>query len=75
MLCDPSPANEDILPQASKGSYFFNRIGQKQPLGYLCKSRAHSMKKSSRVEICVYTFTVQKSGLAHGYGAFVMQFY
>jgi len=31
MLCDPSPANEDILPQASKGSYFFNRIGQELP--------------------------------------------
>tara|TARA_B100001105_G_scaffold215036_1_gene180369 strand:- start:5421 stop:5525 length:105 start_codon:yes stop_codon:yes gene_type:complete len=30
MLFDPSPANEDILPQASKGSYFFNRIGQQQ---------------------------------------------
>lgn len=42
-------------------------VGQKQPLGYLCKSRAlHSTKKSSRVEICVYTFTVQKSGLALG---------
>lgn len=41
--------------------------GQKQPLGYLCKSWAlHSTKKSSRVEICVYTLTVQKSGLAFG---------
>jgi hypothetical protein len=32
MLCDPPPANEAILPQAREGSYFFNRIGQKQPV-------------------------------------------
>ena len=32
MLFDPSPANEDILPQASKGSYFFNRIGRYLPV-------------------------------------------
>jgi hypothetical protein len=24
-------ANVEILPQARQGSYFFNRIGQKQP--------------------------------------------
>jgi len=24
-------ANAEILPEASQGSYFFNRIGQKQP--------------------------------------------
>lgn len=30
MLFVPPPANEDILPQARQGSYFFNRIGQKQ---------------------------------------------
>jgi hypothetical protein len=52
---------------AAAETYFFNRIGQKQPLGYLCKSWAlHSTKKLSRVEICVYTLTVQKSGLALG---------
>jgi hypothetical protein len=28
MLCDPPPANEEILPEASQGSYFFNRIGR-----------------------------------------------
>ena len=33
MLCDPPPANEEILPEASQGSYFFNRIGHKQPIG------------------------------------------
>jgi hypothetical protein len=26
-------ANAEILPQARQGSYFFNRIDQKQPLG------------------------------------------
>jgi hypothetical protein len=31
MLFVPPPANEDILPQARQGSYFFNRIGQKLP--------------------------------------------
>lgn len=30
MLCDPPPANEEILPEVGQGSYFFNRIGQKQ---------------------------------------------
>ena len=32
MLCDPPPANAEILPQASQGSYFFNKIGRYQPL-------------------------------------------
>jgi len=32
MLCDPPPANEEILPEASQGSYFFNRIDPKQPV-------------------------------------------
>ncbi|OPD95871.1 hypothetical protein IPC1343_24860 [Pseudomonas aeruginosa] len=67
MLFAPTLADRAILPTAWRGRYFFNRIGQKQPLGYLCKSWAlHSTKKSSRVEICVYTLTVQKSGLALG---------
>ena len=33
MLCDPPAANEEILPEASQGCYFFNRIGQKQTVG------------------------------------------
>ena len=40
MLCDPPPANEEILPEASQGSYFFNRIGRMQPFkdgAYLSK--------------------------------------
>ena len=32
MLCDPPPANEAILPQARKGSYFFNRVGRSLPV-------------------------------------------
>jgi hypothetical protein len=32
MLCDPPPANEEILPEASQGSYFFNRIGRLLPV-------------------------------------------
>jgi hypothetical protein len=32
MLCDPPPANEEILPEASQGSYFFNRIGRFLPI-------------------------------------------
>ena len=32
MLCDPPPANAEILPEASQGSYFFNRIGRFVPV-------------------------------------------
>jgi hypothetical protein len=31
MICDPLPANYEILPQVKQGSYFFNRIGEKLP--------------------------------------------
>lgn len=33
MLCASLLANAAILPQARQGSYFFNRIGQKPPVG------------------------------------------
>ncbi|MCS7635702.1 hypothetical protein N0465_22990, partial [Pseudomonas aeruginosa] len=31
-LCDPPPANEEILPEVGQGSYFFNRIGRFLPV-------------------------------------------
>jgi hypothetical protein len=34
MLCDPPPANAEILPEASQGSYFFNRIGQNRSFSF-----------------------------------------
>ena len=32
MLCDPPPTDEEILPQAKQGSYFFNKIGRSLPV-------------------------------------------
>ncbi|MCS7637305.1 hypothetical protein N0390_32580, partial [Pseudomonas aeruginosa] len=45
-LCDPPPANEEILPEVGQGSYFFNRIGQKRPLtsSLLLMELAHILK-------------------------------
>jgi hypothetical protein len=36
-------ANVEIFPQARQGSYFFNRIGQKLPVGCVQENSGHSV--------------------------------
>lgn len=42
MLFAPALADRAILPKAWGSSYFFNRIGQKQPLGCVYKTGGDS---------------------------------